>query len=79
MSFAIYDDVTSNFQTRIDYANATTNYYGRATPGAAASAAAWQIRKETLDSQGRTTLIQFAGGTHHFTQIWDDRASLSYA
>jgi len=78
-SFAIYDDMGSAFQTRIDYADATTNYYGKATPGAATSDALWQIRKETLDSEGRTTLIQFAGGTHHFTQVWDSRASLNYS
>lgn len=78
-SFPIHGDVATHFQFRADYADATTNYYGVATPGATTAQAVWQIRKETLDSSGRTTLIQFAGGTHHFTAIWDSRTSLVYS
>ena len=79
MSFPITGDVATHFQVRIEYADSATNYYGLASPGVATSTAGWQIRKETLDSQGRTTLVQFAGGTHHFTQVWDNRATLSYS
>ena len=77
-SFPIVGDVPTHFQTRVDYANATTNYYGLATPGAATTDAAWQIRKETLDASGRTTLVQFAGSTHHFVNVWDNRTGLVY-
>ena len=78
MSFKIFGDIATHFQIRIDYADTTTNYYGLASPGRTTSEAAWQIRKETLDSQGRTTLIQFAGSTHQCNQVWDNRATLSY-
>lgn len=64
---------------RIDYASSTTVYYGFAAPGFATSGAVWQIRRETLDSSGRTTAIDFAGGSSGFTHIWDNRTSLSYS
>ena len=64
---------------RIDYASSTINYYGHAPPGSATSAAVWRIKRETLDSQSRTTLIQYADGDAGFNNVWDDRATLSYS
>ena len=74
-SLPIGSDVATQYQFRADYVSATLNYYGLATPGAATSDAVWQIRKETLDSNGRTTLMQFGGSSHHFNQVWDNRAT----
>lgn len=54
-------------------------YIGKATPGAATSASAWQIKKLTYDGSDNLVSIEHAGGTNGFTQIWDDRASLSYS
>jgi hypothetical protein len=72
-------DQVINAKQRIDYASSTTNYYGLAAPGSPTSQARWQIRRETLDSSGRTTAIDFAGGTLAYSQIWDNRATLSYS
>lgn len=71
-------DQVINAQQRIDYVSSTKNYYGLAAPGALTSDSAWQIREETLDSQGRTIAIKFAGSTLEYNQIWDNRAVLTY-
>lgn len=53
-------------------------YHGRAAPGSASSAAAWQI-KQFIYSGANITAIKFAAGTAAFTAIWDNRAGLSYS
>jgi hypothetical protein len=72
-------DQVINAKQRIEYASSTINYYGLAAPGTVTSAAGWQIRRETLDSQQRTIQIDFAGGTLEYGQVWDNRATLSYS
>ena len=72
-------DQVINAKQRIEYNSSTINYYGLAAPGTATSAAGWQIRRETLDSQSRTIQIDFAGGTLEYGQVWDNRATLSYS
>lgn len=64
---------------RVDYANATTNYYGYASPGSATSAAVWAIKRETLDTSGRMIAIEWADGNANRDNVWNDRASLSYS
>lgn len=66
--------------TEIDY-NSGTNpiYVGIAAPGTATSAANWQIKKMTYDSNNNVTAVQYGGGTASFNQIWDNRASLTYS
>ena len=59
---------------RIDYASATTQYIGFASPGSATSSPVWQIRRVTLDSSGRPTAVLFAGGNANFDNVWDNRA-----
>ena len=54
-------------------------YIGLALPGAATSAASWQIKKFTYDANNNVTAIKYAGGTAQFTNIYDDRASLTYS
>ena len=54
-------------------------YIGFAEPGSATSDPKWQIRKQTKDSIGAATDIQFANGENTFDKIWDDRASYSYS
>ena len=59
-------------------ANNLLIYHGWALPGTASSAAGWAIIKYTYTG----TLIsdkQWASGSVDFTQIWDNRASLSYS
>jgi hypothetical protein len=63
----------------IDYASSTVIYYGYASPGASQSASVWRIRRETRDSNGRTTAIEYAGGTAERDQVWANRATLEYS
>jgi hypothetical protein len=54
-------------------------YIGIAAPGSSQGAAAWQIRKLTYDGSSNPTDIQYAGGSTAFTNVWTNRASLSYS
>jgi YD repeat-containing protein len=64
----------------VDYdGGANPVYVGYAAPGTADSAAGWMICKYTYDSSGNVTAARFAGGAADYDQVWDDRASLSYA
>lgn len=71
-------DQVINAKQRIVYVSTTRVLYGLAAPGTATSAAGWQIRQETLDSQSRTTAIDFAGSTLEYNQVWDNALSLTY-
>lgn len=66
-----------NFLQQIDSANATTVYIGSARSGATTSAASWQIKK--IATNGTIVTINWAAGTDAFTNIWDNRAILSYS
>lgn len=68
-----------HYQQQIHYASTTVIYYGLAAPGVSTASASWQIRKEILDSQGRTTSITFANGTSDYTAIWDNRETYTYS
>ena len=60
--------------TRIDDTTPGTVYIGKAPVDSAISAAVWQIAK--LDAS--SGLSKTWAGSAGFTQIWDDRASLTY-
>lgn len=53
---------------------ATYAYNGWADPGTATSAATWSIMRETIATG---IILQADGGA--FTQIWNNRVSLTYA
>lgn len=53
---------------------ATYAYSGWADPGTATSAATWSVMRETI----ATGVILWADGGN-FTQVWDNRAALTYA
>lgn len=61
--------------TLIDEVDANTTYVGQASYGTATSSPLWRIKKITIS--GSITTIRFADNGR-FTQVWDDRASLSY-
>lgn len=63
------------YETRIDEVSATVSYIGKATPGAATSAASWQITK--LD-ETTGLVLSYADDVTTFTKIWDNRASYTY-
>lgn len=56
----------------------TVGYLGKAYPGAAESAASWQVQKLVYGIDGDVT-VTWADGNASFDNIWDDRASLSYS
>lgn len=78
--FHVSGDQVLNLRQRHEYTDTFpgTQYHGLAAPGTLDSDAGWVIRRETLDASGRTTHIDFAGGTVAFINIWDNRASLDY-
>jgi len=53
-------------------------YKGEAVPGTATSAAAWRVSRITIQSDGDIAIL-FGNGTSNFTNIWDNRLSLSYS
>lgn len=77
MANRIYD-VIDFMQYAANYANSTTIYHGWAAPNASQSDAVWRIKRETLDSQGRTTALEFADGDQNFDNRFDQASSLSY-
>ena len=64
----------SPLATQIDDADPANTYIGKAPVGSATSSAVWQIAK--LDTS--SGLIKTWAGNAGFTQVWDDRASLTY-
>jgi len=58
--------------------NGLVQYIGYAVPGSAKSLAEWQIRKLTYSGVNLTD-VQFANGSIAFSNVWDNRASLSYS
>lgn len=66
------------YSRRIDVISDTVMYKGEATPGTANSAAGWRISRITTNAEGDVT-EEWAAGSAEFTQVWDDRLSLSYS
>lgn len=64
--------------TRVDVASSTVTYVGKAVPGTATSAPAWQVQRLTTNSEG-DLVVEWADGNVEFDNVWDDRAALSYA
>ena len=62
---------TSNATLYIGYA------YAQGTTTPATSAAVWAVKKLSYDGNGLVNLIQWA--TNGDSNIWDNRASLTYA
>jgi len=57
---------------------ANVKYVGEAAIGSATSAACWRIKK--LDkTTSNVLIIKWAGTTSTFSQVWDNRGTLSYA
>ena len=63
-------------KTLVDFADANTTYVGKSNIGTASSSASWQIKKVSIS--GTVTTIAWANSSASFTNIWDNRASLSY-
>ena len=65
------------YTTKIDEPDANTTYIGEAALGSATSSAVWRIKK--LSVSGTVITLAWAGGVETFTQIYDNRAALSYS
>lgn len=63
-------------KTLIDEASLTVTYIGKAIPGSLSSASVWQIQR--LTSSSGDLSVEFAD-SGLFTQVWDNRAGLSYS
>lgn len=61
----------------VDEASATVTYVGEASTGAALSAALWRIKRITVS--GTVTIIEWANGNGNFTNVWNNRVSLTYS
>ncbi len=68
-----------DMQLLVEYTGNYPLYIGRARPGAATSAAEWQVCKITYDANYNVTAITWAGGTNDYSNVWDDRATASYS
>lgn len=60
-----------------DYIDATTSYRGEAVPGSLTSDPLWRVQRITIT--GDDLVIEWADGSSDFTQIWDDRLTLTYS
>lgn len=60
-----------------DVSTISTLYLGEAVPESLESDPVWRIQKIVFDSSGNVDEVRFAG-TGTFTQIWNDRTSLTY-
>ncbi len=66
--------------TLLDYdGSGNVIYVGLSAPRVATSDPLWQIRKFEYDGSGNLLSVKFATGYKDFTQIWDNRAALSYS
>ena len=54
-------------------------YIGKALPGTAESASAWQIKRINADIAGNVVQIQWADGNTDFDNQWSQRDFLSYS
>lgn len=73
----VLNGVGSLYAVRIDEADASTTYFGFASPGSANASAVWRIKRMSVS--GNVTTIEFADGNTNFDNVWNNRASLSYS
>lgn len=71
--------LSNNLNYQAEYSGGNLIYQGFASPGNATSTAAWKIAKYTYDGSNNLLTIKWAGGASSYTNIWDNRASLSYS
>jgi hypothetical protein len=65
--------------TLLDYVAGTNPIYiGKSYPGATTSDPVWQIKKLTYDGNDNVTSVKYSGGSPNATDVWDNRATLTY-
>jgi len=63
--------------TYVDDVSENIRYFGYAVPGSLESAAVWRVEKAI--TTGNVTALLKADGNANYDNIWDNRASLTYA
>jgi len=64
--------------TRTDVASSTVTYIGKALVGSLTSASVWKVSRMTSDNPtAGSVFIQYTD-SGNYTQIWDNRAGLTY-
>ena len=58
---------------------ANVEYWGYAQPGTGTSEAAWKLIQITKDSNGLMISKLFAGGSCAYSNIYDNRTTLTYS
>lgn len=61
---------------RVDVADSTTTYIGKAAPGTAEADELWQIMK--VDSSSGTS-IKYPSGSDNYSYAWSSRAGYTYS
>ena len=69
---------TTDELTELDVASSTVTYVGNAAIGSLTSASVWKIKRLTSTVGGNLS-IKYAAGVATYSQVWDNRASLSYS
>jgi hypothetical protein len=79
-NLGFYDvgDIDVAEYTRLVDTAGVYKYVGEADPGTATSAATWRIKRVEFLA-GDDIEIKWAAGVNTFTEIWDNRAGLSYS
>lgn len=54
-------------------------YKGEANPGSDVAGAVWRIRRISFTDNSQDVYVEWADGSSAFTQVWDDRLSLTYS
>lgn len=68
-----------NYAILIDDVSTTSmTYIGKANIGSATSAAGWQIQRMDESGTPTTTVIKWANGNDGFSNVWNNRTSLTY-
>ena len=69
-----------SYALRVDDATTTNiTYVGKAAIGSDSAAAVWSIKKIDQTGTPVTTVITYANGNNNFSNIWDNRTSLTYS
>ena len=73
----ILQEAHDTYTRVIDQVDSSTTYIGKASKGSLTSSPVWQIFK--ISVSGTVTTIAYAGADDSFSQVWDNRAALSYS
>jgi len=66
----------SDNTSKVVYLSDLYRIYGSTRPGTAVTIAGWRISKETVDTSGNTTDIQYYDGDNDFNKVWNSGTTL---